>query len=80
MERSATSSTTAGSITEPENARVWSRLAIHRSRSAAAAALRDLGSSSALVCTPAFNVGAVATYRAAGFQPLPETRAQVRKA
>ena len=46
---------------------------------AAATALRELGSSSALVCTPAFNVGAVATYRAAGFQPLPETRAQLRE-
>lgn len=39
---------------------------------AAAAALRELGSSSAIVCTPSFNVGAVATYRAAGFQALPE--------
>jgi GNAT superfamily N-acetyltransferase len=47
---------------------------------AAAAALRDMGSSSAVVCTPGFNVGAVATYRAAGFQPLPETRDQRRKA
>jgi ribosomal protein S18 acetylase RimI-like enzyme len=41
---------------------------------AAAAALQELGSSSAIVCTPSFNVGAVATYKAAGFQPLPETR------
>lgn len=39
---------------------------------AAAAALRDLGSSSALVCTPAANVAAVATYRAAGFRQLPD--------
>ncbi|WP_112240814.1 GNAT family N-acetyltransferase [Kribbella monticola] len=45
---------------------------------AAAAMLRELGSSSAVVCTPSFNVGAVATYRAAGFEALPETRDQVR--
>ena len=41
---------------------------------AAAAALRDLGSSSAVVCTPSSNVGAVATYVAAGFEPFPEER------
>jgi ribosomal protein S18 acetylase RimI-like enzyme len=41
---------------------------------AAAAALRELGSSSAIVCTPSANVGAVATYRSAGYQPLPEVR------
>jgi ribosomal protein S18 acetylase RimI-like enzyme len=41
---------------------------------AAAAALRGLGSSSAIVCTPSSNVGAVATYRSAGFQELPQTR------
>lgn len=34
---------------------------------AAATALRELGSSSAIVCTPSSNVGAVATYRSAGF-------------
>lgn len=45
---------------------------------AAAAALRELGSSSALVCTPSFNVGAVATYRAAGFTQLPEVCDQRR--
>jgi ribosomal protein S18 acetylase RimI-like enzyme len=39
---------------------------------AAAAALRELGSSSAVVCTPSSNVGAVATYRSAGFQVLPD--------
>ncbi|MGN6636196.1 MAG: GNAT family N-acetyltransferase [Oryzihumus sp.] len=39
---------------------------------AAAAALRELGSSSATVCTPSANVGAVATYRSAGFQQLPD--------
>jgi GNAT superfamily N-acetyltransferase len=41
---------------------------------AAAAALRDLGSSSAIVCTQSSNVGAVATYRSAGFRQLPEAR------
>ncbi|MBC6448312.1 GNAT family N-acetyltransferase [Actinokineospora xionganensis] len=41
---------------------------------AAAAALRELGSSSAIVSTPSANVGAVATYRSAGFLQLPETR------
>lgn len=40
---------------------------------AAAAALRELGSSSAVVCTPSLNVGAAATYGSAGFQRLPET-------
>ncbi|MVO90832.1 GNAT family N-acetyltransferase [Streptomyces sp. p1417] len=41
---------------------------------AAAAALRDLGSSSALVCTPSANAGAVAAYRAAGFEERPAVR------
>ena len=41
---------------------------------AAAAALQELGSSSAIVCTPSFNVGAVATYKSAGFQQLPDVR------
>ena len=41
---------------------------------AAAAALQELGSSSAIVCTPSSNVGAVATYRSAGFRRLPEVR------
>ena len=41
---------------------------------AAAAALRELGSSSATVCTPSSNVGAVATYRSAGFDELPVVR------
>lgn len=45
---------------------------------AAAAALRELGSSSAIVCTPSRNVGAVGTYKSAGFQPLPEVRDQYR--
>ena len=39
---------------------------------AAAAALRDLGSSSAVVVTPSSNVGGIATYRAAGFEPQDE--------
>jgi ribosomal protein S18 acetylase RimI-like enzyme len=39
---------------------------------AAAATLRRLGSSSAIVCTRSTNVGAVATYRSAGFQRLPD--------
>jgi ribosomal protein S18 acetylase RimI-like enzyme len=47
---------------------------------AAARALRELGSSSAVVSTPSFNVGAVATYRAAGFEELPHTRDVYRKA
>jgi GNAT superfamily N-acetyltransferase len=41
---------------------------------AAAAALRELGSSSATVCTASSNAGAVATYRSAGFQQLPDVR------
>jgi ribosomal protein S18 acetylase RimI-like enzyme len=47
---------------------------------AAAAALRELGSSSAMVCTPSSNVAAVATYKSAGFQPLPEVRDRRRDA
>lgn len=39
---------------------------------AAAAALRELGASSATVCTPSSNVAAVATYAAAGLARLPE--------
>jgi GNAT superfamily N-acetyltransferase len=41
---------------------------------AAAAALQQLGSSSATVCTPSANVGGVATYEAAGFEQLPQRR------
>ena len=37
---------------------------------AAAAALQGLGSSSAIVCTPSANAGAVAAYESAGFTPL----------
>ncbi|MEV3993859.1 GNAT family N-acetyltransferase [Streptomyces sp. NPDC049837] len=47
---------------------------------AAAAALRELGSSSAIVCTPSSNAGAVATYRSAGFHQCPEVRDQYRNA
>ncbi|WP_309117440.1 GNAT family N-acetyltransferase [Saccharothrix sp.] len=47
---------------------------------AAAAALRQMGSSSALVCTPSSNIAAVATYRSAGFQPRPEVRDLTRDA
>lgn len=47
---------------------------------AAAASLRELGSSSALVCTPSSHAAAVATYRAAGFAPLPEIRDRRRDA
>ncbi|GAA4695001.1 hypothetical protein GCM10023349_07710 [Nocardioides conyzicola] len=39
---------------------------------AAAAALREMGSSSATVCTPSSNVGGVAAYVSAGFQQLPD--------
>lgn len=39
---------------------------------AAASALREMGSSSAIVCTESSNLGAVATYAAAGFVAHPE--------
>lgn len=39
---------------------------------AAAAALREMGASSATVCTPSSNVAAVATYAAAGYTRLPD--------
>ncbi|WP_367128609.1 N-acetyltransferase family protein [Saccharothrix sp. HUAS TT1] len=47
---------------------------------AAAAVLRELGSSSAIVCTPSANAAAVATYRSAGFRQLPEVRDTCRDA
>ncbi|MEV8019810.1 GNAT family N-acetyltransferase [Streptomyces sp. NPDC086554] len=47
---------------------------------AAAAALQELGSSSAIVATPSRNAGAVATYKSAGFQQLPEIRDRFRDA
>ncbi|MFI7060948.1 GNAT family N-acetyltransferase [Kribbella sp. NPDC050124] len=46
---------------------------------AAARALQELGASSATVATPAFNVGAVATYRSAGFEQLGDKRDVYRK-
>ena len=39
---------------------------------AAAAALREMGASSATVCTPSSNVGGVAAYVSAGFERLPD--------
>lgn len=39
---------------------------------AAANALREMGSSSATVCTDSANIAAVATYKSAGFEELPE--------
>jgi len=45
---------------------------------AAAAALRAMGSSSARVCTLSSNVGGVATYKAAGFQAMPEIGDRIR--
>lgn len=47
---------------------------------AAAHALRESGSSSVVVCTPSSNVGAVATYRSAGLETLPERRDLYRDA
>jgi ribosomal protein S18 acetylase RimI-like enzyme len=47
---------------------------------AAAAALQELGSSSAIVCTTSSNVSAVATYTSASFQPRPEIRDRRRDA
>jgi ribosomal protein S18 acetylase RimI-like enzyme len=41
---------------------------------AAAAALREMSASSAIVCTPSANVGAVAAYASAGFERSPEAR------
>ena len=38
----------------------------------AAAAALDMGSSSAIVCTPCSNVGAVATYASSGFNRSPD--------
>lgn len=47
---------------------------------AAAAALGELGSSSAIVYTPSSNVGGVATYKSAGFEPRAEMRDRYRAA
>jgi ribosomal protein S18 acetylase RimI-like enzyme len=46
---------------------------------AAAAALQELGSSRATVCTPNSQVGAVPTYKSAGFLPQPERRDRYRE-
>ena len=45
---------------------------------AAAAALRELGSSSMIVCTRSANVGGVATYASAGMRALPEVHDRCR--
>lgn len=47
---------------------------------AAAAALRELGASSAQVCTEGDRPGAIATYRAAGFAPMPVRFDRTRQA
>ena len=47
---------------------------------AGAAALRQMGASSALVCTESSNTAGVATYRSAGFADLPERRDRYREA
>ncbi|MFI7321592.1 GNAT family N-acetyltransferase [Streptomyces venezuelae] len=47
---------------------------------AAAATLRDMGASSALVATPSSNTAAVATYESAGFERRTETRDRYRAA
>jgi GNAT superfamily N-acetyltransferase len=47
---------------------------------AAAAELENLGSSSAMVCTLSSLTGAVATYKAAGFEQLPERLDRTREA
>ncbi len=47
---------------------------------AAAAALRKMGASSAVVATPSSNTGAVATYASAGFRHMPEVTDFARKA
>nr|WP_240037530.1 GNAT family N-acetyltransferase [Glycomyces paridis] len=46
---------------------------------AAAAALREMGASSVIVCTPSSNPGGVAAYASAGFRILPEVRDLCRK-
>ena len=47
---------------------------------AAAAELRSMGSSSAMVCTPSANTAAVSTYTSAGYQPLAERLDRTRAA
>lgn len=46
---------------------------------ACATALREMGSSSAIVCTPVSNAAATTTYRAAGFQALPDRHDRCRR-
>lgn len=46
---------------------------------AAAKALQDMGASSATVCTESSNIGAVNTYKSAGFKELPDIRDLERK-
>jgi GNAT superfamily N-acetyltransferase len=46
---------------------------------AAGAALRQLGSSYAVVCTRSANAGGIATYRSAGFEPVAEVADRVRQ-
>lgn len=47
---------------------------------AASATLRKMGASSATVCTDSSNIGAVATYKSAGFEELPEVHDLSRSA
>jgi GNAT superfamily N-acetyltransferase len=47
---------------------------------AAAATLREMGSSSARVCTPSSNIAGVATYKAAGYRALQQIGDRVRPA
>lgn len=47
---------------------------------AGAAALKEMGSSHAFVSTPSTHVGAVATYRAAGYEEKPQVRDLRRRA
>jgi ribosomal protein S18 acetylase RimI-like enzyme len=42
--------------------------------------LQEMGASSVYTVTPGTNVGAIATYTAAGLEPLDEIRAQYREA
>ncbi|MDM4762076.1 GNAT family N-acetyltransferase [Galbitalea sp. SE-J8] len=46
---------------------------------AAAAELQRMGASSAMVCTESVRTSAIATYRAAGYEPLPERRDRTRR-
>ena len=71
-------------VGRPGPARLLEPMGVHRDHRghgygtaitvAAAALLRELGSSSAIVCTASSNVGAVATYGSAGFRQLPDVK------